>query len=137
RASDGSLLLLKLEEQYDVYGRRIREDRWTAATGTVVLRFGYDGDNVLVDLDASDNVVARYVRPDGIDALGGRLVSGNAGWYLTDRQGSVVGLTNSSGALQGTISYGGFGNIASDPTWASGDRWKCAARENQRDVQSY
>src|SRR5713101_3789990 len=51
RATDGGTLQLKLVEQYDVYGRRIEEDRWTSPTGTVVLRFGYDGQNVLLDLD--------------------------------------------------------------------------------------
>ena len=37
--------------------------------------------------------------------------SGNTSWYMTDRQGSVIGLTNASGTATDTIVYDGFGNI--------------------------
>src|SRR5262249_36214726 len=72
----------------------------------------YDGQDVTADLDGSNALQVRYVRPDVIDGLGAKVTSaGAAGWYLTDRQGSVVNVTDSSGTPVGTIAYDGVGKV--------------------------
>jgi RHS repeat-associated protein len=137
RSTDGGTLTLKLLEKYDVFGRRIEEDRWTQATGTVVTRFGYDGDNVLVDLNASNQLLTRYIRPDGVNALGARESSGGTiAWYLTNYEGSVIALTDNTGVVQDKISYGPFGNVASETSPSFGDRWKYTGAAYQSDVQA-
>src|SRR2546430_10513133 len=61
RSTDGGTLVLRLDEKYDVFGRRIEEDRWTQATGTVVTHFGYDdGRDLWADLDSSNALQTRY-----------------------------------------------------------------------------
>ena len=85
RSTDGGALVLSLTEAYDVSGRRIEEDRGTAATGTMVTRFGYEGVNVLVDLDGSNNLLMHYIRPDGVDALGATAVGGGCGGLVRHR----------------------------------------------------
>lgn len=50
-------------------------------------------------------------------------------WYTTDRLHSVVGLTDGSGTILGTITYDGYGQVASDTTGANGDRYKFTGRE--------
>jgi len=39
---------------------------------------------------------------------------GNTSWYMTDRLGSVIGITNASGTATDTIVYDGFGNKTSE-----------------------
>ncbi len=52
RASAGGNLLHRVSFKYDVFGNRIEKDVWTPATGTTVMRFGYDGQEVWADLNA-------------------------------------------------------------------------------------
>jgi YD repeat-containing protein len=91
RSTDGGTLLLRLDEKYDVFGRRIEEDRWTQATGTVVLHFGYDdGRDVWADLDSNNTLLTRYVHQDGENTpVAKETGGGTVGWYGTDREGSV------------------------------------------------
>ncbi len=98
------------------------------ATKTVVAR----PDQVWAELDgASGNALkVRYLAGDGTDQWLARLVSAgyaNAGlsFYLSDRQGSVRGLTDNTGVLQDQISYDAFGN-SSETNTAYGDSRKYA-----------
>ncbi|MBI1917149.1 MAG: RHS repeat-associated core domain-containing protein, partial [Planctomycetes bacterium] len=136
RATDGGSLQLKLVEQYDVYGRRIEEDRWTAATGTVVLRLGYDDSrDVWADLDGSNALQTRYVRLDGPDALAARESgAGTVGWYGTDREGSVRLNLSASGALLNRTAYDAYGSITSQSAPASADRFAYTGAERQSDL---
>ena len=70
RATDGGTLLLEETFAYDALGNRIQQQTWTSATGWVVTNFAYDGEDVFADLDGSYALQTRYVRPDGVDALG-------------------------------------------------------------------
>jgi RHS repeat-associated protein len=45
-------------------------------------------------------------------------------WYLTDWQGSTRNLIDSSGNLQDTIAYDGFGNITSESASTFSDQYK-------------
>ena len=100
RSTDGGTLTLSSNYQYDVFNRRIEEDRWTSTTGTVVTRYGLDGNEVAVDLDGSSSLTMRYLRPDGMDQSGARIsATGTVAWYLTDRLGSTRAMTDNSGVV--------------------------------------
>src|SRR5260370_30606804 len=100
-------------------------ERWTSATGTVVTRFGYDGVNVWADLDGSNNLQMRYVRPDGVDALGARQsAAGTVAWYGTDNQGSVRDVLSTAGTVLDRVGYSGFRKVTSQSVPSSGDRYK-------------
>jgi RHS repeat-associated protein len=146
RQTDGGTLIQRVDFKYDVFGNRIEQDVNTGTT--VTTRFAMDGwkwsgnvsqpvgnENwdVWADLDASNNLLVRYVNGDSVDQHAARVIIGgaNAGvaWYLTDRQGSVRNLTDSGGTLQDTIVYDGWGNVTSESNAAFGDRYKWTGRE--------
>src|SRR5262249_52601645 len=67
---------------------------------------------------------------DGADELVARISAGGAAaWYLTDVRGSVTKVIDGSGAVIDAITYDGFGNILSESSPASGDRYKYTGRE--------
>jgi RHS repeat-associated protein len=71
--------------------------------------------NLLMDLNSSSAVQMRYLFGNSQNEyLGRQDGSGNTSWYLTDRLGSVIGLTNGSGTATDTIGYDGFGNMTSN-----------------------
>jgi hypothetical protein len=69
RATDGGVLLLRMDYQYDVFGRRAEQTRTVPGVGVTETRFGLDGDNVWADLDGT-NALQAARQPDGIDGLG-------------------------------------------------------------------
>jgi len=145
RATDGGTLLASATYAYDVFGNRVEQDTWTQATGTVaVSRYAYDGwkrpvdgagqpypvignenFDAWADLDGSNHLVTRRVFGDQIDQPVARITasSGAVAWYQADRQGSIVGLTDNSGAAQDAIGYDGYGNKASESNASFGDAY--------------
>jgi hypothetical protein len=96
---------------YDVFGNRLAEDAWTAATGEAITRFAYDGwnpalaapvgnegFNVLAHLDSNSSLTSRYLYGDVVDQVFAAEAANSsvAAWYLTDRQGSVRAVTEKS-----------------------------------------
>ncbi len=130
RSTPGGTLTLAATYTYDVFGNRIEKDVWQTGGSPTTTRFAYDGQDVWADLSGSNALQTRYIRGDVVDQIFARVSSGGtAAWYLTDRQGSVRNLTDASGTLQDTITYDGFGNVASESNSSFGDRYKYTARE--------
>jgi RHS repeat-associated protein len=94
--------------KYDPMGRRIQR---SSSSGT--LNYIYDGENVLEEVDAAGNLVARYTQGFGMDEPLAMLRSGTTSYYEADGLGSITSLSNSSGALVSTNSYDSFGNLIS------------------------
>ena len=119
RTSAGALVS-RVEYAYDAFGNRLSRTEYDSALNVVGSeRYAYDmwktaldasgsqravvgneNADVWADLDGGNNaLVARRVFGDGADQLVARVGAGGAvSWYLTDRQGSVVGLTDASGS---------------------------------------
>jgi RHS repeat-associated protein len=157
RATDGGTLLQQATYVFDALDNRTEKDLWTQSSGTTATtRFGYDlsgaspsplvgegrgegaqaGGGVLwADLSGSNALQTRYLHGDAVDQLFARITGitggtgGTAAWYLTDRQGSVRNLTDSSGNLQDTITYDPFGNVLTESNTSFGDRFKYTGRE--------
>jgi RHS repeat-associated protein len=91
--------------RYDPMGRRIQK---ISPTGTV--NYIYDGANIVEELDASGNVLAKYTQGQGVDEPLAVTRSGSTSYYQADGLGSITSLTNSSGAIVGTYTYDSFGN---------------------------
>ena len=129
RATDGGTLEMSAAYTYDAFGNRIIKDvTYSASVGPsleTVARYALDGWNpakgtpvgtenwdVWAELDGSSSLITRYLQGDVVDQVFAQeSASGTASWYLTDRLGSVVGLTDATGALQETFAYDAFGNV--------------------------
>ena len=97
---------------YDALANRVEVDEWTSGAGsTTVTRFGYDGSNVWVDLNSSNQLQMRHLYLNGVDQIFAREdSSGNVAWYLTDHLGSIRIVVNSADTTTDVVAYDAFGN---------------------------
>jgi RHS repeat-associated protein len=136
----------QLTFKYDVLGNRLEKDVWTIQTGTTsVQRYAYSppgsrssppaAGNAWADLSASNALVTRRFYLDGMDQLAGRIdATGDEAWYLTDRQGSVIGLADNGGNVLDQRTYDAFGNITSETNPSAGDRYGFTGRELDKET---
>ena len=75
--------------------------------------FYYDGDNLLAETDASDNLMAVYEW--GVRGLVSQLRNGVRYYYHFDGLGSVVQMTDSSQNVVASYKYDAWGNDLTDP----------------------
>lgn len=130
-AAGGKTILAQVTYTYDVFGNRLQQTTYTASTGTsTVQRYGYNGQNVWVDLDGSNHLETRYLDGDAVDQILARVsANGLVAWYLTDHLGSVRDLMNNAGGIIDHRDYDAFGNIVSETNPAAGDRYGYTGRE--------
>ena len=86
--------------------------------------FGYayrvfDNEDILLEIDGSNNITARYTHGPGIDEPLVMEKGGAAFFYHADGLGSITEITDSTGALKQQYTYSSFGKIESqlDPTF--------------------
>jgi RHS repeat-associated protein len=120
KTSDGTTNTLTVTYAYDVFGNRVKEDKWVTGGSVVTTKsVNVDGEAYL-DLDGSNSVVMRYIRGDGRNELLARIDGSNVvNWYLTDRQGNIRDIIDNSAASQDSITYTAFGDIATQTNSAN------------------
>jgi RHS repeat-associated protein len=93
--------------KYDALGRRIQR----TSNGGENERYVYDGQDVLLDLNADWSVATTYLNAPGIDNHL-RQTSATTGvrYYLTDHLGSTVAMTDTTGNIVEQLTYDSFGN---------------------------
>jgi len=72
----------------------------------------YSGSNVIAELDAGGNTLARYTHSLGVDQPLSQFRSGSPTYFEADGLGSVTSLTDNSGAAAVTYAYDVFGNLS-------------------------
>jgi RHS repeat-associated protein len=92
--------------QYDALGRRISRN----TSSDELEKFVYDGQDVIADLDGSDQVVRTYLNGPGIDNKIRQTDANGNLYYTSDHLGSTAALTNDSGNVVEQITYDAFGN---------------------------
>ena len=113
--------------KYDALGRRIKR---TTSNGADE-RYVYDGQNVVEDLNSTSSVVTSYLNGPGLDNHV-RQTNSTSGvsYFLTDRLGSTLGMTDSNANLVEQLTYDSFGNhIASSRT-----RYSYTGRERDEET---
>jgi RHS repeat-associated protein len=97
---------------------------------TTVTRYVYDNEDILLELDGSNNVVARYTHGPGIDEPLIMEKAGASFFYHADGLGSITEITNQSGSVVQRYTYSSFGGIESqlDPNFAQ--LYKHTSRES-------
>ena len=96
--------------RYDGLGRRIEK----VANGQTK-RYIYDGEDILLEYDGTNSLVARYTHGPGIDEPISVTKGSSTYFYHQDGLGSVTDLTDSSGATAKSYSYDAYGNILESP----------------------
>jgi RHS repeat-associated protein len=111
---------------------RYSYDGWdpSKAASTGLSRF-----DIWADLDGQNNnaLLTRYIRDDNVDGLLAPIDgSGNLYFTLTDRQGSVVDVTDNSGVVKDAITYDGWGQITNDTNITYRGRYGYTGREEDQ-----
>jgi RHS repeat-associated protein len=149
-ATDGGAVNLEEDYKYDPFGNRVEVDDYPTGPGGSenITRFAYDGwdpaksggiglsnFDVWADLDGqnSNALLTRYIRDDNVDGLLARIdSSGNLCFTLTDRQGSVVDVTDNTGVVKDAITYDGWGQITNDTNITYRGRYGYTGREEDQ-----
>jgi RHS repeat-associated protein len=135
RATDGGTLLLSVTYTYDVFGRRVQQQKWKTGVGTTTERYVYDtDDNVLIDMDGSNALTMRRGFLGQDQAVWRVASNGTASWYGTDHQQNVRLVLNNSGSVIDQIGYSGWGVVISESSPANGDRYAGTGRERDDDT---
>ncbi len=95
--------------RYDALGRRIEKE-----FGGAVTRYVYDEENILLEFDSSQALVARFGHGDRVDQPLLQERNGQLFSYHADNLGSIRLLTDSAGLVVNGYDYDGFGNL--EPT---------------------
>jgi len=98
--------------KYDGLGRRIEKEINIAAT-TTTTRYIYDNEDILLELDGSNNITARYTHGPGIDEPLIMEKGGASFFHHADGLGTITELTDSFGAMAQAYTYSSFGKIES------------------------
>ena len=102
--------------RYDALGRRIQKE---TTVGTQ--KYIYDGVDIVLEYDASDQLQASYLHSLNIDEpllmrrdqdADGAFETGENFYYQADRLGSILALTDEAGAVAQSYVYKGFGETA-------------------------
>ncbi|MFQ5857791.1 MAG: RHS repeat domain-containing protein [Anaerolineae bacterium] len=96
--------------RYDSLGRRITKEVTQAGT-TVVTRYVYDNEDILLEFDGSNLLQARYTHGPGIDEPLIMLRGGQSFFYHADGLGSIWDLTDTAGTAIRSYTYDSFGQI--------------------------
>jgi len=91
--------------KYDPFGRRIEKN----VNGTIT-KYLYDNEDILLEYDATNTVMARYTHGPGIDEPFAMEKNNQMYYYHADGLGSIIALSGQSGALVQTYDYDSFGN---------------------------
>lgn len=104
--------------RYDGLGRRVEKEINDGAT-TKVTRYVMDNEDILLELDGSNNIVARYTHGPGIDEPLILEKGGASFFYHADGLGSITEITNQTGSVVQAYTYSSFGKIESqlDPNF--------------------
>jgi RHS repeat-associated protein len=108
RVTDGATTV---HDKYDGLGRRVEKDVVSATTK--VTRYIYDNEDILLELDGSNNIAARYTHGPGIDEPLIMEKGGANFFYHADGLTSITDLTNQSGSIAQRYTYSSFGEIES------------------------
>jgi len=98
--------------KYDGMGRRV-EKEITETAVTNVTQYIYDREDILLELDGSNNIIARYTHGPGIDEPLITQRGGQSFFYHADGLGSITELTDTAGTVGQSYIYSSFGKIES------------------------
>jgi len=137
-ATDGTATA-SITYDYDALGRRL--SKVVSGTNTYYL---LDGDEEIAEYDSSGNVLRRYVTGPAIDdriarAEGSSLSNPPKFYYHVNHQGSVIDVTDSTGAIQQQRAYDEYGKLTSQqpPASTTGEQFRYTGRRYDDETKLY
>ncbi len=97
--------------RYDGLGRRVEKE--VIAGTTTVTKYVYDNEDILLELNGANQIVARYTHGPGIDEPLMMEKNTQSFYYHKDGLGSITELTTQTGAVAQRYTYSSFGKIES------------------------
>ena len=97
--------------RYDGLGRRVEKE--VIAGTTTVTKYVYDNEDILLELNGANQIVARYTHGPGIDEPLIMEKNTQSFYYHKDGLGSITELTTQTGAVAQRYTYSSFGKIES------------------------
>jgi RHS repeat-associated protein len=103
--------------KYDGLGRRVEKE--VIGDATSMTKYVYDNEDVLLELNGSNTIVARYTHGPGTDEPLIMEKNNQSFYYHADGLGSIADMTIQSGAVTQRYTYSSFGKIESqlDPNF--------------------
>jgi len=117
--------------RYDALGRRIEKDN-----GGQVVRYVYDGADILLEYDASDALRARYSHGDGVAQPLALERGGSRYFYHADHLGSIRALTDGAGLRAASLDYDAYGQLQGSVAGPD-NPYGFTARELDRETSLY
>jgi len=102
-----------------------------------VARYIYDNEDILLELDGSDNITARYTHGPGIDEPLIMEKNSQSFYYHADGLGSVTEITDAAGAVKQQYVYSSFGKIESQLDSSFVQPYTFTAREFDSETELY
>jgi len=125
---DGSIVNYK----YDGLGRRIEKE-----VDSVVTQYIYDNEDILLELDGSNNIIARYTHGTGIDEPLIVEKGGASFFYHASGLDSIAELTDVNGSVVKSYTYSSFGKIESETNPTFFQPYTFTAREFDSETGLY
>ena len=124
---------------YDVFDRRIAKEIDSDGSGdSESERLIYDGDHITLSFDGTGDITHRYLYGANIDQiLADEDAQGDILWPLTDHQGTVRDLIDSTGSIQNHITYSSFGAITNQTNPDIDHRFSYTGREFDEETGQY
>ena len=121
---------------YDPVGNRIR--KIVIASGdTTVVKYSYDGADLIFEKDDNDAVQIRYLYGPGIDHILESEVTAGIYQHFTEALGSVARITDDDGTVAKSMTYDSFGNIVREGGSSSGEQVSYTGRERETEFGLY
>ena len=95
-----------VEFVYDALGRRLAKTVNGISKG-----YRYDGEDLILELNNNDSIVAKYTFGPGIDRPLKMVRDGNEYYYVADGLGSIAALTDAGGNVVQQYKYSVFGEM--------------------------
>lgn len=106
---------------------------------TITNSFIYDNEDILLELDGTNNIVARYTHGPGIDEPLILEKGGQSFFYHADGLGSITEISNQAGSVVQRYTYSSFGKIESqlDPNFLQPYTFTAREFDPETDVYFY
>jgi RHS repeat-associated protein len=114
---------------YDALGRRMNKE-----VNGVAKQFRYDGQNLILEMNANDSILANYTFGLGVDDPRMMNRTSKKYYYTKDGLGSVSALTDSTGSIVHEYKYSVFGEIAEETRDSVENPFSFTAREMDKET---